>query len=200
MRRSHGRRGFTFVETALSTVLVGGLIAGSIQVAAGISAGQTAAADAARAHALAHALLDEVLAKPYSAAANGSTPLTPVVVTPSNRLSFDEVGDYTSLVDSPARDESGKAVDAGTGWVRRVTVHWVQPSSPATRSLTETFCLRVTVTASRRGKVLAQVVGYRSRGHDVATGRTVQSGTITATGVTGAVSGVLSGVLGGGGK
>lgn len=149
-RDQRTRRGFTVIETALSTVVIGLMLVAALQTVGASKVAQHRNADRARAVPLASSLLAEITAQAYEepdiVKLFGPEPTE---VLTGNRSAFDDVDDYEGLTETPPRDRAGVALPGFTGWTLTVKVQWVNPSNPTMTSLVETGAKLITVTATR---------------------------------------------------
>lgn len=152
---SSHRAGSTLVEVVVSTLLVGVVLAAAFDTLGGATRTYRAAASRADGGAIADALLAEIAAQAYREPNSTSNTLGPGATGESqspDRLTLDDVDDYTGLVESPPVDRSGLPVPGYGGWERRTTVQYVNRARDssgelATRSTTEGLKrIEVTVT------------------------------------------------------
>jgi len=169
MRRGpRAKPGFSLVEVALATVIVGGLLVAAMNLAGAAASARQLASDRSRAVLLAEALLNECMAMPY-ADPDGSATLGPDPdESTGSRAAFDDVDDYDGWKESPPADRTGGELDGYPGWTRECEVDWVNATEPARVSATETGVKRITVTVSRRGQVVSRVLALRTAGVDAA--------------------------------
>lgn len=102
--------------------------------------------------AIAQSYLEEIMLQPFSEPPNTTAPCNPGALGPQpgeTRATFDDVGDYNGLVDSPPRDQFGNPMSAGSSLIDlshytvRVTVACAGLNGiPATQSE------RITVTVT----------------------------------------------------
>lgn len=147
-RTTRGQGGFTIIETALSTVVIGLMLVAALQTVGASKLAQHRNADRARAVHLASLLLAEITAQAYEEpdVVKLFGP-EPAELLPGNRSLYDDVDDYEGLSETPPRDRAGVAVTGFSGWTLTVKVQWVSPTNPATPSLIETGAKLITVTA-----------------------------------------------------
>jgi MSHA pilin protein MshD len=165
MRRCPRHRGFTLVEAAVSTVVVGLMLAAAVNTAGAARSREQRAAEQQRGMYLAQSLLSEVLSKPYVDA--GVLPLMGREADEllSTRADYDDVDDYNALSDSPPRDAAGAALAGYTGWTRSVSVQFVV-AGLATTSGSDTGLKRITVTIKRGERVICELTALRSKARD----------------------------------
>ncbi|MFQ5463450.1 MAG: hypothetical protein ACE5E5_12605 [Phycisphaerae bacterium] len=155
IRLSHTlpRRGFSLVEGAVATLIVGGMLVVALDTLGGAVHGRQVRADSGRAYALAMDLMSEVLANAYEepgdavtvstagggAGGGGGGLLLAVasIATPSglgpdsgetsdtSRSRFDDVDDYHGWSARPPQARDGTVLTAYDGWTRTVAVAYV---------------------------------------------------------------------------
>lgn len=127
LRRSSGfaprtaPHGFTLVETAVSTLLVGFLLVASMQTVGSVARIRNLSYDRATARLLADQLATEIQGMNYQEPAG-----TPAFGAESgesgNRTLFDDIDDYHNYSETPPRFRDGTALPIGAGWSREVIV------------------------------------------------------------------------------
>lgn len=157
-------RGFTMVEAVVSIVIVGAMLTAALSAVGASRGGQLSAANRSRGLMLAEDLMSEALALDYAGAAEVTLGRTAAEAATGNRSLFNDVDDYTNWSETPPRDRSGAVIDGFTGWTRGVAVAWVSTANPTLVQGSDTGLKRVTVTVSWNGKVMARLMGLRSRG------------------------------------
>lgn len=155
-------RGFTLVETALATVLVGGLFVVALNMVGASRVTQSRFAERDQAMLLAEDLLQEVLAMPYEDPDGGIAFGIESGETLSLRASLDDADDYHGTTESPPTDADGNAIPGAENFTRTVQVHWVQPSDPKTVAASETGLKRVVVAVRKSGRAAVTLRGYVS--------------------------------------
>jgi len=156
------RGGFSLVETAIATVLVGGLFVVAMNMVGASRITQSRYADREQALLVAEDLLNEILAMPYEEPGGGAAFGIEVGESLNLRTSFDDTDDYHGINESPPIDRDGNAVPGAERFVREVAVQWVELDDPETVSPSETGVKRVTVTVSLAGRKLAELSGLRT--------------------------------------
>jgi hypothetical protein len=155
--------GFSLVETALATVLVGGLLVVSMNLLGASRMTQARYADREQALILAEDLLNEVLAEPYADADGGGIALgLELGELFALGASFDDADDYDGYHEAPPTDADGQPIPGAERFTRTVAVQWVEPDDPDAVSASETGVKRVTVTVSIAGRELAALSGLRA--------------------------------------
>lgn len=162
IHRRRQRQGLSLIEVVISTMLVGVVLVGAMSCLAGVIQGRIAIGESGRAQQLGEQLLTEIVNHPYQ-----DTGPSPVFGRESgesggNRFDFDDVDDYDGWSASPPEDRNGNAIFNSEGWQRDVTVEFVEPSDPATISVTDQGLKRITVSVQRSGNVMAELVSFRS--------------------------------------
>lgn len=120
--------GFTLVEAAVSTAIVGVLMASALASVGRVAAFKQSQNDRYMAHCFAAQLMAEIASKPYwdpaldapaGIGASGSELAT------GDRTLFDDVDDYHGWLESPPALPDGTPLANGTGWYRMVDVAFV---------------------------------------------------------------------------
>jgi MSHA pilin protein MshD len=160
------RRGFTIVEAALSTVVVGVMLVAALQTVGAARIAQCRNADRVRGAELASDLMAEITAQAYEdpALPTGSFGLALSKAAGGTRSKFNDVDDYDGWTESPPQQKSGAVIPGFTGWTRAVRVRWVVPANPSATSLTDTGAKLITVTVSRNGVTVMRLSSIRSAG------------------------------------
>ena len=155
-------RGFTLVEAAIATLIVGGMLVAALQAAGAAALTQQRAAIRTTARSLADGMLAEVRRLPY---ADVNLPVfgRESGETGGVKTSCDDVDDFHGWAESPPQDPAGNALSLLGGWERRVRVEWVQAADPGNAAAVDTGVKRITVTVLYRSDVVATTVGLRSR-------------------------------------
>ncbi|MEL7087903.1 MAG: type II secretion system protein [Planctomycetota bacterium] len=155
------RHGFTLVETALATVLVGGLFVVAMNLVGASRVTQSRFAERDQALLLAENLLQEILAQPYEEPDDTGVAFgLEVGETLALRVDLNDADDYHGYSESPPVDANGNAVPGATAFTRSVQVHWVELDAPETVSPSETGLKRVVVTVRRGGRATVTLRGY----------------------------------------
>ena len=157
-----GGRGFTLVETALATVMVGGLMVVAMNLVGASRLSQTRYADRELASVLAQDLLLEVLEQPYTDEEGAGGIGLSVGELLTLRLTLDDSDDYDGYTESPPTDPRGEAIPGAERLTRSVAVDFVLPGDPSKVTASDTGVKRVVVTVSVGEQELASVVGYRT--------------------------------------
>jgi prepilin-type N-terminal cleavage/methylation domain-containing protein len=165
-KRGIAPRGFTMIEAAISSVVLGMLAGAVLTTVSAAAASRQRTSDRSRAGVLAHDLLAEITALEYSEPSMATITLgldSPESVA-TNRLQLDDVDDYHGLLESPPRTREGTVIAGVTGWTRETRVQWVSAASPTTVMAAETRVKRITVTIRKgtAGVVLATADGLRT--------------------------------------
>lgn len=156
------RRGFSLVETAIATVLVGGLFVVAMNMVGASRITQSRYADREQALLLAEDLLNEILNQPYEDPDGGIAFGIEVGETLTLRTSFDDTDDYHGITEAPPADADGNAIPGAERFSRSVVVQWVEQDDPETVSPSETGIKQVAVTVTLAGKTMAELSGLRS--------------------------------------
>ncbi len=164
-RRHHNcrrRAGFTLIEAAISTVIVGIMFVAALNTVGAARVAQYKAALIGRGRLYAEALMTEILQQSYQEP--GATYVFGREAGESNtsRTAYDDVDDYYGWTESPLIAKDGTALPNSANWSRTVTVEWVDPLDPKQVSGTETGAKRITVVAAFRNVPQATVVAVRT--------------------------------------
>jgi len=156
-------RAFTLIECVVATAVVAGMTATALTTVAYSVRAQGKAADRAVGAMYADAMVAEIMTQPYADPNTGTATfgLEPGETTAS-RANWDDVDDYAGYTDSPLQNKDGSVIPNTATWKRSVEVVWASPTSPATASVTETGCKRVTVTVRHNGFLVATRVFLRT--------------------------------------
>lgn len=157
------RRGFSVIEVAMSSLLVGAVLVASMQVTGQALMVQRDRAHMATAAFLAEGMLSEILLLPYmepgqtsDLIGRNSGELT------NNRSTFDDVDDYHNYTETPPKSLENVVLPGFAGWQRSVVVQWVNPNNLNQTQGSESGVKRVTVQVRRNGQLLATAIGIRS--------------------------------------
>ncbi len=164
--RSFGNRrhaaGFTLVETAIATVLVGGLLVVAMNMVGASRLTQSRYADRELASVLAQDLMTQILAQPYhdpdgttgfGVAAGESIAL---------RINLDDSDDFDGYTESPPTDDQGNVLPGLERFTRSVEVDYVRLDSPATISNSDTGVKRMVVTVSLGERQLTHLTAWQT--------------------------------------
>lgn len=162
---SRDAHGFSLVETAIATVLVGGLFVVAMNMVGASRITQARYADRQQALLLAEDLLNHILTLPYQDPGGGSVSFGLEVGEPLGiRASFDDADDFHNYVESPPNDADGNAIPGTERFIRSVEVRRVKRDDPRSVSTLETGVKQITVTVTLANKVMAELSGYRTSG------------------------------------
>ncbi len=156
-------RGFSLIEVAMSSLLVGAVLVASMRVTGQALMVQRDRAHMSTAAFLAEGLLSEILLLPYMEPGMTSSPIGRGSGELSNdRSTYDDVDDYHNYTESPPRSLENEELPDFVGWRRSVVVQWVNPNNLNQTQGGESGVKRVTVQVHRNGQLLATAVGIRS--------------------------------------
>ena len=156
------RAGFSLVETAIATVLVGGLFVVAMNMVGASRMTQSRYADREQALVLAEDLLNEILDQSYEDPDGGVVFGIEVGESLSLRTSLDDADDYHRFEESPPTDAAGNAIPGAERFTREVVVYWVKAESPNAFRSSETGVKRVAVQVSLGDKLLAELNGIKT--------------------------------------
>lgn len=161
----NARRGITMAETIVSTLLVGLVLVGTIQIVGPVIRSGSVMADKAVAANLARELSDEISTKYF---VDPSSPDLDFIgtVAGETRATYNDIDDYHGLSNTPPQLSTGSGIAALSGWTRTAKVAHVNIDDPTTESGTYTGLKRVTVTVSKDGVQLAQIVTLHAHAAD----------------------------------
>lgn len=177
--RISARAGLTLVEVVISIVLVGIMLVAAINTLGVAKGGQRLIYDERRANQLAEDLMAEILAQPYAdetvlasiqqaVLVNGSA--YDVVLGPESgeakgsRALFDDVDDYNGWSASPPQARDGTKLAEFAAYTRSVKIELTKASDVTATTSREEGARRVTVTVSRGGARVAQLVSVVALG------------------------------------
>lgn len=163
---SLNRPGFTLAEASISVLLVGLLMASALTSLGASKRREGDTISRLKGEQLAGALMNEILMLTFQ---EPDTSVDPVFgpepgESTGNRLLFDDVDDYANWTSSPPSDRSGIEIPGFSGWTSSVNVIWADPLTLGSTASINTDLKKITVTATKGGKIWASRVGYRSIG------------------------------------
>ena len=160
-RRSQPRAGFGLIESSIAVLLTGLLMLAALRSVGASKRREAGTGDLVRGQQIAADLMNEILRQAYQEPTD--LPLFGLEPNEStgNRSLFDDVDDYINWSSSPPKDRSGTAIPGFTGWTQAVSVIWANPSTLGTTTNSDTGLKKITVTISKSGKTVTQIVGYR---------------------------------------
>ncbi len=153
---------FSMIETVVSIMIVGGLLVVAMNTAGAAVTGQQKIGDRAKGMLLAEGLMDEILRQAYEEPDDTPTFGRESSESGSNRADYDDVDDYDGWFASPPESKDGTSMSGYTGWKRSVVVEWVNSTNLTGVSGTDTGVKRITVTVTRDGRTLAELVAIRA--------------------------------------
>lgn len=162
---SRTRKGFSHIEIAASTAMLGILVTATMTSIAASRARVASEMSRFQGRSLANELLTEILSLPACDPENGppaTLGLESGEADGTNRSKWDDVDDYLDLTESPPRNRLGVEITGYSGWLRSTTVdrlrseNWTQTDS----SYDQVY--RVTVTVTRNNVLIATSVGYKN--------------------------------------
>jgi type II secretory pathway pseudopilin PulG len=162
-KSSRNVTGFTLVEAAISTVIVGLLLVSSLRAVSALSVSQRIQMERGQGQALAQRLLTEVAQCYFQDPAAPASALGPDNPAETSPAAFDDVDDYNNWQSSPPVLKDGTVLTEYTGWTQSVRVEYVLPASPATVSGTPTSLKRITVTVTAPSGKKLTMVALRSQ-------------------------------------
>ncbi len=160
------RRGFTLVETATASIVLGLLAGATLSAVSAAASTWKTVSNRARGRQLAGDLLAEVCAQSYKEP--GSVVLGPDSgeVNAGVRTAFDDIDDFDGLTETPPKDRYGTDVPGSAGWSRTTTVKWVSSSDFSTVSAAETSVKLITVEVFKDKKKVGKATAIRTAAWD----------------------------------
>ncbi len=162
VRGSARRRGFTLVETVVSTLLVGVVVVAALNTVSASMVGRQKMGDRGHAQLLAQDLMVEILQQAYEEPDD-----TPIFGRESSenggsREEYDDVDDYHGWSSSPPEYKDGTEIPNLDGWSRSVSVARVDPHDLPGNVGSDTGVKRIVVTVTRHDATLATLVAVRA--------------------------------------
>lgn len=156
MRRATTQRrtveGMTLIELVISIVVIAVALTGVL-----LAFNQTVRHSAdpmvtEQALAIAQSYLEEIMLQPFSQPPNTTAPCNQATLGPQpgeTRATYDDVGDYNGLTDSPPQDQFGTPMNSGSALINlsQYTVH-VKVACDAFNGIPATQSERITVTVT----------------------------------------------------
>ncbi|MFG0244455.1 MAG: hypothetical protein ACF8MF_00170 [Phycisphaerales bacterium JB052] len=167
MSTSHptSRRGITMAETIISTLLVAFVLVGTIQIVGPVVRSGSVMADKAIATSLARELSEEISTKYFTAPGSADLEtLAPGMA--ETRSTYNDIDDYNGLSNSPPQLSDGTKLANLAGWTRSVKVEHMSLIDPSSNSRGYSGGKRVTVTVSKDGVQLAEIVTLHTHAAD----------------------------------
>ena len=138
------------------------VLVGALRCVGGVIVGRVSCGDSARALLLAHDAMAEIMCMHYLDPDDPPVFGVEAVENGIVRSWLDDVDDFHGWSAQPIQDAYGFGYSEFGSWRRAVSVEWVQPANPAVVSATDQGVKRITVTVSRDGEVLAELVQLRT--------------------------------------
>ncbi|MCU0914914.1 MAG: prepilin-type N-terminal cleavage/methylation domain-containing protein [Planctomycetes bacterium] len=157
-----GGRGFTLIETLLSTVIVAVMFVAALNTLGASRVTQLKAALIGQGRMLAEALMAEILPQHYEEPDGACVFGREAGELETSRAAYDDVDDYQGWSESPPVTCEGTVLPDAAHWTRSVTVAWVDPLNPRQVSGAETGVKRITVVAAFREVPQATVVALKA--------------------------------------
>ena len=157
-RRPHG---FSMAETLVSILIVGGLVVAAMNTAGAAMMGHKKIGDRGRGTLLAQDLLGEILSQAYEEPVDTPTFGRESSESDGNRADYDDVDDYDGWIASPPELKDGTILSDLADWKRSASVAWVSSTDLSSVSGGETGVKRITVTVSRHGLTVGELVAIR---------------------------------------
>ncbi len=165
---SRGRLwGFSLVEVAISTAIVGVMLVAALHAVASARMGLSRVQQRSKGMLLAQGLMAEILQQDYADADFGTDSFgLGGSEGGSNRAAYDDVDDYDGWSASPPETRDGTPIPGTDGYERLVVVDWVTSSDTTDVRGESTGAKRIIVTVKFNGIIVAELVGLRTLGWD----------------------------------
>ena len=158
------RCGFSQVEVVVSTIIVGVLMVSSLSTIAASRRSQMAESNKVRGLAIADAFMCEIVQLPMREPSCSCGFGVEAGESGSNRMNFDDVDDYNSVVDSPPKSRAGSAIAGYSDLSRNVSIEHVSTADWSVANASYTGVYRITVKVLHGTTEVCRVVGYRTAG------------------------------------
>lgn len=162
-------RGFSLVEAAIASVILGVLVVGGLETLGAAARARRNMSDRAIARACAELLASEIQGKAYEDPEDGAGSLgVNSGEAGADRSRFDDADDYTSYSQIDPAIANGTSLGLGKNWTWSVKVERVaiDASGGLAASGVETGSKRVTITIQRNARPIHVMTLVRSRGWD----------------------------------
>lgn len=159
------RRAITMAETIVSSLLIGLVLVGTIQLVGPLTRAGTVSSDRLVASGLARELSEEIATKLFITQSDADRDRLGAE-SGESRSGYDDIDDYHGMKNSPPELSNEFVISHLTGWRRDVEVAHVTIDDPSVDSAEYTGLKRVTVTVSKNGVELAQVISLHGRAAD----------------------------------
>ena len=157
------RRGFTLIEAAVSTIVVGVMLVAAFQTVASAADGRRKAFNLRKAQVLADMLLTEVCSMPYEDP-NSPGGFGPESGETAEPRTFNDIDDYDGYTAKPPTDRKGVVIAPYEGWRWSASVQNVLSDLTGVRAASASVGLRlVTVTVTSPEGVTTTQSRLRSR-------------------------------------
>lgn len=157
------RRGFSLLEVAISSLLVGVVMVGSMRVLGQSIQSQRLASERMQGQYLAEGLLSESLQLAYmQPGAESSSIGRESGENPRVRSTLNDVDDFDGYNATPPRNVDGSTINGLDGWRRVVRVQWVDPNNIEQVRTVETRLKRVQVDVYFQDRLVATATGLKA--------------------------------------
>lgn len=163
---SSRRRGVTFVEMAISVILVAVMLVVALKMVGAARVDHRILYDRRSGDQLAQGLMTEILQQAYADADSGpdSFGVDAGEGGAESRSLFDDVDDYDGWSASPPQQKDGTEMAGRSKWRRSVAVDWVDSTDFAQVVGSNQGVKRITVEVSRESVPVAQLQAIRASG------------------------------------
>jgi hypothetical protein len=157
------RLGFSLLEVAISSLLVGVVMVGSMRVLGQSIQSQRLASERMQGQYLAEGLLSESLQLAYmQPGAESSSIGRESGENPRIRSTFNDVDDFDGYNATPPLNVDGSTMNGLNGWRRVVRVRWVDPNNIAQTRTVETQLKRIQVDVFFHDRLVATATGLKA--------------------------------------
>jgi Tfp pilus assembly protein PilV len=160
--------GITLAETVISMLLISFVLVSTLSIVGPMARSTTVHADRLVASNLANEMAEEIATKLFidPNAADPDALGADADDGSANRIDFDDIDDYQNWSSSPPSLSAGSPITSLSNWTRSVTIEHAVLAEPSTASATNTGLKRVTITVTKNGVKLAQIVTLHSQSAD----------------------------------
>lgn len=157
------RRGLTYVETIVSTVILAVAVTASLRATGLFAFGERAADERVTANELANQLMAEINAWPFKEPGGNAAIGVNSGENAAVRTTFDDIDDFHGWKTSPPQDRLGNVMNDYTGYSRSVLVVYDNGYTAAPGiGLSTGKVKRITVIVKKGDRQLATLDAYRT--------------------------------------
>ena len=161
---SAASRGFTVLESVISTLIVGSMMVAAMNVVGASETARQYGADKSTGLMLAEELMSEILAMPYKDPESGTVYFGFEPDEPNNgtRHAFDDVDDFCSWQASPPQNADGTEKAGFDLWKRWAQIVRVKHDALSQTMNSETGVKWITVIVERNGREVCRLHAHRA--------------------------------------